>query len=148
MRLQAWKSDAARALFPAEIEIGNEPTGKPFVVGRADLPISVAHKDDLAVAIVGEPGERVGIDVEKIAPRSDAFGAIAYTPDELEYARDDEARTRLWAAKEAVGKALGTGITDPKQLPVRALPDGRLAIGPHVVDTRREGDYVIAWTRT
>ncbi|HEY1555387.1 MAG TPA: beta-ketoacyl synthase N-terminal-like domain-containing protein [Kofleriaceae bacterium] len=147
VRLHAWGATKSRAIFPAEIQIGNEASGKPFVAGRAELPISVAHKDDLAVAIVGEVGETVGIDLEKIAPRSDGFGAVAFTPAELLLARDDEARTRLWAAKEAVGKALGTGITDPKRFEARALPDGRLAIGDHVVDTRREGDYVIAWTR-
>ncbi|HTR50318.1 MAG TPA: beta-ketoacyl synthase N-terminal-like domain-containing protein [Kofleriaceae bacterium] len=168
VRLHAWRDDPARPIFPAEIEIGNEPSGKPVVVGRPDLAISVAHKDDIAVAIVGEPGQRVGIDVEKIAPRSDAFDAIAYTPDELALAHDDEARTRLWAAKEAVAKALGTGITDPKRFAARPLPDGRLSIASPgsagarsdaerraesaesidlVVDTRREGDYVIAWTR-
>ncbi|MGE5185668.1 MAG: 4'-phosphopantetheinyl transferase superfamily protein, partial [Acidobacteriota bacterium] len=145
VRLHHWQG-GERPIFPVEIEVGNDAQGRPFVAG-SELPISLAHKDDLAVAIVGAPGEAVGIDLERIEPRTDAFVQIAYTPAELALATDDEQRARLWAAKEAVAKALGTGITDPKRFEVRARPDGRLQIDAFVVDTRREGAYVVAWTR-
>ena len=40
-------------------------------------------------------------------------------------------------------------MTDPKQLAVRAAGlDGDLAIGDFTIETRRDGDYVIAWTRS
>jgi phosphopantetheinyl transferase len=145
-RMRAWKS-GKRAIYPIEIEIANDASGRPFVVG-SPLPISVAHKDELAVAIVGDAGEDIGIDIEPIEPRTDAFAAIAYTPTELAMPGPrDELLTRLWAAKEAVAKAHGTGLTDPKRFEARATSDGRLAIGDYVVDTQRDGDYVIAWTR-
>src|SRR5204863_484275 len=81
--------------------------------------------------------------------RTAAFEAIAFTPAELAMtgAPREELLTRLWAAKEAVAKAQGTGITDPKRFEARQAGDGRLAIGAYIVDTENDGDYVIAWTR-
>ena len=87
--------------------------------------------------------------LERIEPRGDAFAAIAFTASELARIAGDRDATcaRLWAAKEAVAKARGTGITDPKLLETRELADGRLAISEFVVETRREGEHVVAWTR-
>jgi acyl transferase domain-containing protein/phosphopantetheinyl transferase (holo-ACP synthase) len=143
VRMHHWRA-GKRPIFPVEIEVGNDASGRPFV--SSGESVSIAHKDELAVAIVGEAGQAVGIDLERIEPRPETFLQVAFTAAELAIAPDDEQRTRLWAAKEAVAKALGTGITDPKRFEVRAAGD-KLAIGDFVVDTRREGDYVVAWTR-
>jgi phosphopantetheinyl transferase len=150
VRQHLWRRDA-KPIWPVEIEVGNDPSGRPTVTTThaVDLRVSVSHKDELAVAIVAD-GCDVGIDIERIAPRSDAFTGIAFTPGELALGGDrdlDEWLTRVWAAKEAVGKARGTGVTNPKQLEVRAADGDRLTIEHDIVDTRREGDYVIAWTR-
>jgi phosphopantetheine--protein transferase-like protein len=107
--------------------------------------------DDVAVAIAGGDGEDVGIDIEKIEPRTDAFTDLAFTPRERELAGDDPANrdaqlARLWAAKEAVAKLRGTGITDPKRFEVRAAGD-RLTIDGDLIETARHGDHVVAWTR-
>jgi phosphopantetheinyl transferase len=156
VRQYIWQRDASSSgsrapIFPVEIEVGNTASGQPFVTSRfGDLRVSVAHKDDIAVAIVGE-GHDVGIDIEKIAPRTDGFAATAYTPAEIALGtgRDhDEWLTRLWAAKEAVAKVRGTGMTDPKRVEVRAADGDRLVIDDDVVDTKRDGDYVIAVTRS
>jgi phosphopantetheinyl transferase (holo-ACP synthase) len=146
VRLHRWERGAG-PIFPVEIEVGNEPSGRPTVAGN--LRVSVAHKDDLAVAIVGDACD-VGIDIERIAPRNDSFAHIAYTSAELALGagRDrDEWLARLWTAKEAVGKVRGTGMTDPKRLVVREVDGDRLVIDDEIVDTRRDGDYMIAWTR-
>jgi phosphopantetheinyl transferase len=142
------------AMFPAEVELSNEPSGQPVVAlaGRAEpsaLAVSISHKDDAAVAIVGD-GEDVGIDLERIAPRTGAFADLAFTPAERALAEargGDEGMARLWAAKEAVAKLRGTGLTDPKKLEVRAAGGDRLAIGRDLVETARHGDHVVAWTR-
>ena len=141
VRLHRWRDAGAKPIWPVEIGVTNAPSGQPLVDG---IHVSVSHKDDRAVAIVG--ARPVGIDLERIEPRTEAFLKIAFTPAELALAagRDDE-YARLWAAKEAVAKALGTGMTDPKRFEVRAYGD-RLQIGDHVVDTKRDGDYMIAWT--
>jgi phosphopantetheinyl transferase len=147
VRLHRWRSVPGHAIWPVEIAVSHEPNGRPTV---GEWPrVSVAHKDDVAVALVDDHAD-CGIDIERIEPRTAAFLAIAFTPGELALGAGreaDEWYARLWAAKEAVGKARGTGITDPKQLEVRAAAGERLTIDDFTIDTRREGDYVIAWTR-
>jgi phosphopantetheinyl transferase len=147
-RLHLWKAGEG-PMFPVEVAVDNEPSGKPIATVRGRrLHVSVAHKDDLAVAIVSDDTD-VGIDLERIAPRAETFDAVAFTPAELAlgtaFARD-EWQTRLWAAKEAVGKARGTGLSDPRRVVVRAVDGERLTIDDGVVETRREGDYIVAWT--
>jgi phosphopantetheine--protein transferase-like protein len=131
-------------IWPVEIEVSNAPSGKPIVAG---MHVSVAHKDDRAVALVDHQRE-VGIDLERIEPRSASFLKIAFTLAEMALAAGrDEWYARMWAAKEAVAKALGTGMTDPKKFEVHAAGD-HLTIGDFTVETRRDGDYAIAWTRS
>jgi phosphopantetheinyl transferase (holo-ACP synthase) len=142
VRLHRWRRGEG-AIFPVEIEVRNEPSGRPVVDGG--LHVSVAHKDDRAVAIARE--HAVGIDLERIEPRAETFAAIAFTETELALGDgSDEWLTRLWAAKEAAAKQLGTGITDPKRFVVTARDGDRMWIGDRAIDTRREGDYIIAWT--
>jgi len=59
----------------------------------------------------------------------------------------DEWRTRLWAAKEAAGKAAGTGMQgDPRKLVLTEVDGERMRIGERWIATRRDGDFAIAWT--
>jgi phosphopantetheinyl transferase len=138
-------------LFPVEVTVANEASGRPVVDaphGR-DLRISIAHKDDVAVAVACE-GRAVGIDVERVEPRADSFAELAFTPEELRFVEGeprDESWTRLWSAKEAAAKAAGTGLGGaPHRFPVRARAGSRLLVGETWVDTKRHGDFVIAWT--
>ncbi|HEY4245015.1 MAG TPA: beta-ketoacyl synthase N-terminal-like domain-containing protein [Kofleriaceae bacterium] len=135
-------------LWPVQVEVDNEAGGRPIVrvEGARDLRVSVAHKDDTAVAIVGE-GRDVGIDLERIEPRTDAFLAVAFTDAELALGDGPEHHARLWAAKEAVAKQRGTGLTDPKAFAVTRLDGDTLWIGETPVATRRAGEYLIAWTK-
>jgi len=146
VRMHHWRH-GERPLWPAQILVANEPNGRPIVEG---VHVSVAHKDDRAVAIVDADVD-VGIDLERIEPRTASFLAIAFTPAELALAQRgpdvDAEYARLWAAKEAVAKARGTGMTDPKRFEVRAVGD-KLQIGDFVVETKLDGEYAIAWTRT
>jgi phosphopantetheinyl transferase len=162
VRQHLWARGAG-PLFPVEVEVANEPDGRPTAtIAGGSPPVSVAHKDDVAVAIAGDPGEDVGIDIETIEPRTAAFTDLAFTPRELALAADpaarDERLARLWAAKEAVAKLRGTGITDPKRFEVRPAPAAassaagassaeRFAVGDDLVETARHGDHVVAWAR-
>jgi phosphopantetheinyl transferase/malonyl CoA-acyl carrier protein transacylase len=139
-------------LFPVEIAVENDANGRPSVrvPGELDLRVSLAHKGDLAVAIVAE-GRDVGIDIETIEPRPAGFAGLAFGEDELALRRpgEDEAEfmTRLWTAKEAVGKLLGTGLGgNPRKLKVTDRTGERLLCHGYHVDTRRDGDHVIGWT--
>jgi phosphopantetheinyl transferase/acyl carrier protein len=86
---------------------------------RAPQPtISIAHSQGTAVALaVLDPEALVGIDLESLTHRRGDFEAIAFSPDERRLLaalpRDlrDEWALRMWCAKEAVGKALGRGLS-------------------------------------
>jgi len=139
------------SLFPVEIAIGNDAAGRPHAKGpwSQDLRISLAHKDGIACAIVAE-GHDPGIDVEKIDTRGEGFAKLAFTAEELVRLPEgdrDEWRTRLWAAKEAAGKAAGTGMQgDPRKLVLTQVDGERMRIGERWIATRRDGDFAFAWT--
>ena len=144
VRLHRWKT-AQHDLWPVEVVVSNAESGKPLVAG---VHVSVAHKDDRAVAIVDAERE-VGIDLERIEPRTKTFLDIAFTPAELVLANgSDEMYARMWAAKEAVAKALGTGMTDPKKFEVVRCEGDHMTIAGFTVETRRDDVYAIAWTRS
>ena len=138
-------------IFPVEIAVRSEPSGRPVVSGpyAADLRVSIAHKAGVAVAIVSE-GQDPGIDVETIEPRSDRFAELAFTPaEQAMLAGQDRAEwlTRLWCAKEAVGKARGTGLAGaPKRLLLSEVDGERLRVDGVFVETRVQSGRVVAWT--
>ena len=145
------RAPRAPPVFPVEIALENDAEGRPRVGAPArDLRVSIAHKGDAAVAIAAA-GHDVGIDVERVEPRDRAFAEIAFSDDELRLIAPsddrDEWLTRLWAAKEAVGKARGTGLAGRPARAAHHRPHRRA--GPRRrpgVETRREGAHVVAWT--
>jgi phosphopantetheinyl transferase (holo-ACP synthase) len=146
VRLDAWRAGAA-PIYPVEIELDHAEGGWPIVVGR-DVHASVAHKDDVAVALIARDGVP-GIDVERVEPRAPAMIAVAFTDEELALGagRDlDEWLTRLWAAKEALAKARRTGLGDPRRLAATAAEGDRITVDGVAIETRRDGDHVVAWT--
>jgi phosphopantetheine--protein transferase-like protein len=82
--------------------------------------VSIAHKAGRAVALAAasESLAGVGIDIESVKEQPGSFVESAFSPSEralVATARDDEralAMTRIWCAKEAVGKALGWGLSE------------------------------------
>lgn len=151
-----------QSMFPIEVAVRNDASGQPLVSGTfdQDLRISIAHKETVAVARVVE-GRNVGIDIERIEPRGESFAKIAFSESERALRPNgdegaDEWLTRVWSAKEAAAKALGTGLEgNPRHFEVREVAGERLLVGrtdarksdpPLWVETRRDGDYVVAWT--
>jgi phosphopantetheinyl transferase len=162
-------------LLPADVEILPDDLGRPVVGGSwtaelAEAPVvSLAHTQGTAVALAGLGG-RVGIDVELVRAREQGFAELAFSPAErallagLGADAVEEWTLRCWCAKEAVAKALGSGLTrGPQGLAVTALDpatgairvrlgdemarDHRdLAEAPILVHTLREGDMVVATT--
>lgn len=164
--VRAWlaaRSEAPDMLHPAAFAIDREAAGQPLVAaleGHPRLPrISIAHCEDRAVAIACE--QPVGVDIEQIRPRDAGFLGSFSTAGERELLDDlaaegtvrDEWITRLWSAKEAAGKLLGTGLDGaPQRFEAIAIDGGgnfiiqvqgsdRL-IGVHSV---RDGNFVIAY---
>ncbi|MDT3440035.1 MULTISPECIES: type I polyketide synthase [unclassified Pseudofrankia] len=80
----------AGPVWGIEVGIDNDPAGRPFVARlpeRAGIPadpppnLSIAHKVDLAVAMVDTEGD-VGIDLETVAPRTPGALAAGLTASE------------------------------------------------------------------
>lgn len=147
-------------VFPIEVEVANDENGRPFVVSRPNgaerLAVSLAHTDWLAVAIVARD-QPVGIDVEPVEPRTRRFESMALTGGERSLleaapaAERDRLLARLWAVKEAAGKARGTGLEGrPKQFETTELDGDRHRAGSTWFGTTTihtpEGEFVVAWT--
>jgi acyl transferase domain-containing protein/phosphopantetheinyl transferase len=148
-------------LFPSEIEIGHDEHGAPvgIVAGQAaPLALSISHKPDIAAVIVGGT-QRVGIDVECIEPRGEAFERLNYDADEIAFfAAQPEAerafwQTLFWTAKEAWGKCNGRGLAGaPRRIRVREVRSASTGwsgrVEGAVFHARRHRDgHVISWVR-
>ncbi|MGH3874420.1 MAG: beta-ketoacyl synthase N-terminal-like domain-containing protein [Pseudonocardiaceae bacterium] len=167
--VRQWLWDAgAGPVFPIEITVSNDASGRPLVAGPfAETPeVSLAHTGSLAVALIGHPGHPpgVGIDIEQITDRDDRTVEAILTEAErrLLDAMCSSVRerpswvTRFWAAKEAVAKAAGTGLGGrPDRFAVTRINGDRMLVttGDKVshrwVQTAAGGEpepYVVAWT--
>ncbi|NOY53056.1 MAG: acyltransferase domain-containing protein [Deltaproteobacteria bacterium] len=113
---------SGKLLFPADIRVRHEDAGAPFVDGiwrdvvSPAPPVSLSHDHGLCVAAVAEPGLGVGVDVESLerAVRTDLLES-AMTPQERESLGHSskemrEKVIRIWCAKEAAAKYLGSGL--------------------------------------
>ena len=106
-----------KKIYPAydfkQIEVLPQESGKPrLVVGEELLPLahSLTHSNGFAVAAVSAEEPFLGIDLEKVAPRIQAWKRDFFHPDELT-ADGDEFLTALWTQKEALVKLLGVGLS-------------------------------------
>lgn len=116
----------------ADIPIWADDSGKPHALGawlqhaRTPLDITIAHTRSLVVSAV-VANARIGIDVENASrDLTEEFTRGVFTHDELELAaHTGEARVAtlsFWCAKEAISKALGTGIRyTPQDLRVTSI---------------------------
>ncbi len=125
----------------ADIQIWRDDSGKPHALGEwgdyltERIDIAIAHTAQFVIALAAA-NARVGVDVESVArDLSDEFTAGVFTAEELDLAAHaanaSQAIIRFWCAKEAVSKALGTGIRwSPREMHVTDYqPDtGRLAV--------------------
>lgn len=166
--VRAWlaRADAGAAeIHPASLLIAPDAQRQPIVhyPARPDLQlprISIAHCDARAIAVAEEAP--VGVDIEPISPRDDAFAETVCGPRERMLldacakaagAAPEEWLTRLWCAKEALGKRRGSGVDgSPRRFEaIEMAATGAidmLAKGEdraRRVMTRRDGDFIVAW---
>lgn len=128
-RLGRWTAKRAIAMHldcgderPAlrAIEIRPAPSGAPGVFIRdvpARVPISLSHRDGVAMCAVAPPGAELGCDLESIEKHSDNFVLDYFTGEEqraVARAQNEEEKALtvalIWSAKECVLKALTTGL--------------------------------------
>lgn len=131
---------AARAAWPrlvgaelpdwTELAVLKADSGAPVLFRRgqpAPLSVSLSHRAGCAVCALAPAGHPLGIDLEKIEPRSPSLVTDFFTPAEQEQLRraDPERQTMLanliWSAKESALKALTTGLSVSTQQ-VELLP--------------------------
>lgn len=113
----------ASGLPPGRVRCGASPGGKPRLAddfpGKR-LQFNISHSGDLVVIALAE-GPRVGVDVERLRPISEADGIVArcFAPGERSaYHRASDAEKpalfyRAWTRKEAYLKATGEGLAFP-----------------------------------
>jgi malonyl CoA-acyl carrier protein transacylase/phosphopantetheinyl transferase len=163
--------NADRWFAPADLMIRNDAAGRPVVSGawKTDLPgrpeISISHTDGMVVAVAAglEDGVRVGVDAEKIRTPSQDLLDGAFSDAELALlplgtreldAQRSEWLFRFWCAKEAVGKALGSGVLlDPREFAVSRADaqSGVVGVRPQggreaLAATFRRDQHVVAVT--
>jgi phosphopantetheine--protein transferase-like protein len=126
------------ALTERDIGVAADSRGAPTVriAGRADLEhsvpaVAISHGAGRAIAVLAprNSGTRVGVDVERVEPRDDAFVRHVLTDREVRLAAtvglNGNGSTVLWTLKEAVTKALGVGMAvDPREVEVIELREG------------------------
>jgi phosphopantetheinyl transferase len=163
--VRAWSArqrGAEETLHPAAFAIEYDARGQPRVAKWPDggLPIpavSIAHCENQAIALAH--GDAAGVDLERIAGRGADFLKAISSEEErgllaaFSGAGLDEWVTRLWCAKEALGKQMGTGVNEaPQRFEARAIgADHSLRMrhrgsgAQSLVTTMRDGDFIIAF---
>ncbi|GEM_PF-84422 len=111
----------ARPSPKKNIRIIADTRGKPYAelsmrpgetIG--DLSLSHSNGSAIAAATAAATFEGLGLDMERIEPRSEAWVQDYFTEEEIKSAGDGPQRwnvfTRIWSLKEAALKAMGTGL--------------------------------------
>jgi 4'-phosphopantetheinyl transferase len=105
---------------PQDVPIVLTPLGKPVLSPPFDgLHFSLSHCEDLALIALCTDGA-IGVDVEPAARAADLSGCeqTFCHPDEIAELPAESRCQRLmeiWTAKEALLKAMGTGLTHPPE---------------------------------
>jgi phosphopantetheinyl transferase len=104
---------------PRSIVFSEQKNGKPFIPG-SDLPFNLSRSKTEFTFVIGEPGQFIGIDIERIKPGID-IKAISKNyfnvkeQDLISSCENTEDQNlvffKLWTRKEAILKAIGTGIS-------------------------------------
>ncbi|HMN73434.1 MAG TPA: 4'-phosphopantetheinyl transferase superfamily protein [Rhodoblastus sp.] len=121
----------------ADVVIAHDAQGAPLVAPpRGGLRLSTAGRDAIVAAAVA--GHAVGVDIETIAAPFAAPLNVLHPAERAALAaageRAHEFFLRIWTAKEAYVKALGTGLArEPSEIEIRqdyaAAFDGPAEIG-------------------
>ena len=107
-------------LDPRHLGFATNEFGKPRLAGDGQVHFNLSHCEERAVLAISDTTE-VGIDLERERPiehvdlakryfHPNEVTAITASPDEAEQRR---AFFLVWTLKEAVVKALGTGLSTP-----------------------------------
>lgn len=86
--------------------------GKPYLEDHPDIFFNLSHCRGLAVCGISD--SEIGTDCELIRPYSKNAAKKVFSDSEIDFVlknnAPDESFFRIWTLKEALGKAMGTGI--------------------------------------
>ncbi len=110
-------------LPPKEVPLVLSKHGKPVLAPPFDaIHFNLSHCSDLALVAVGSDGP-IGIDLEKVERAMDLLECESTFCHPLEIQQLPDVTSlrarqllRIWTAKEAVLKALGTGMSHPPEV--------------------------------
>lgn len=105
---------------PRRLDLRSGPHGKPELPG-GPISFNLSHAGDAAVCVIGGPGLDVGVDIERVRPMPDwaALARMILSAAERDQLAALPAADQLkrfygaWTCKEAVLKAIGTGLDRP-----------------------------------
>lgn len=110
-----------RGLDPSKGNLNLTSDGLRFNDETSDIAVSIAHTENLAIAVLFDGGKRIGIDCEP-QNREISEGALQEfcAPEEIQSLVNSPSLLRLhhWMAKEAVGKATGEGMVASRRIHV------------------------------
>jgi 4'-phosphopantetheinyl transferase len=94
---------------PGAVEFASGPHGKPALLGE-ELQFNLSHTGDLALVALG--GVAVGVDIERLDRSSRAIERALTSGERAALSADDRDAElmRVWCRKEALAKAIGTGL--------------------------------------
>lgn len=96
---------------PLQVKIGRMDSGMPMVAGLPNVATSLSHSDDfLAIAVARDTG-LIGVDIEAMdrsATLDDLASSVLHPWEAL---HRDELLVDAWVRKEAVLKAIGSGLS-------------------------------------
>lgn len=133
---------------PEEVRIVIGEDRAPRVVDTP-LRVSIAHtgREESVVGAAAVSTAPVGIDLERIVERNPALRERILQPSELEFLDDQPGKSGdlvlLWSLKEAVLKALRTGL----RRPVREILLTQLNNGDAAADAGDSGAWNLAYER-
>lgn len=138
---------------PCAVSIEAGGDGAPRVLyDGSPLSVSISHSHGHALCAVVDGEAPVGVDLEWIEPRSDAFVTDFFTAAEAAQVRGargterDRLVTATWSAKEAALKVLRTGLTvDTRSVTCRAEEGGG---GWSALQYGARGEGLRGWWRT
>ena len=128
--------DAVEALGLGQIE--KKQSGEPYFK-NSTYHISFTHKGEIAVAAIS--AKDVGVDIENVTvPRNVERLSRLFHESEIPQSLYDF--YKVWTAKEATGKMLGTGITSDL-LKEKTLSVRYVEIGDYLIAVAGEGEIEV-----
>jgi phosphopantetheinyl transferase len=116
--------------LPADaIGIDHDERGRPLLRGPAGRGLHVSLATRAGLVVIGLAEQPVGVDVERVEPDGEPPLTVLHPSERasllaLSPASRLSTFARLWAAKEAYVKALGTGFLQPPESFAVALVSG------------------------